>query len=56
MSRDVVFQVWIDQRTTTGRNFKLIRDESDLDCWVSSTKELKKALLQNIAEFTKVDA
>ena len=52
----MAFLVGRDLRTTTGRNLRLIGEESGLDPWVCSSKEVKKVLSENTAEVPDVDA
>ena len=52
----MAFLVGRDLRTTTGRNLRLIGEESGLDPWVCSSKEVKKVLSENTSKVPDVDA
>ena len=52
-SPEVSFMAYLvgrDQRTTTGRNMRLIREASGLDPWVNSARDVKKVLSKKTAE------
>ena len=55
-STEVSFMIYLvrrDQRTTTGRILRLIREASGLDTWVSSARDVKKVLAEESSDILK---
>ena len=44
-----------DLRTTTGRNLRLIAEESGLNPWISSSSQVKKALSEQVSDIPEED-
>ena len=52
----MAYQVGRDLRTTTGRNLRFILDETGLNSWIISSREVKKVLSGKKTEISEFDA
>ena len=44
-----------DLRTTTGRNLKLVADETGLNLWILSSSHVKKGLSEQVSDIPEED-